>query len=313
MFAHRPLDLVHRLGTVLAHHVVLHIERAGRRQILEPEGIGRIPEEQQTRPLRQQELPAADPVRVGTCVDGIDGGRSPCAAGCFEPKFHRERVYGDTDTVEYLGAGEEHGSRVSQVRRVVAGNDRIEAVQDLTDRHAVDRHDLGTDEVFVRLPRRGDEQAVGELPDPDGEAMHGLGVVRRPHPHVSVASVGADQRDEMHDPGQDLVVVQTRQRRHEAVDRPIERCLRHAVEEVGMDRLHLLDQVGDVLGPTLLACEGGSGRSRRSRDARRGGSAVRGARRRGEHERDDQAERSSSHPGASPWRYYEVVAHTTSS
>src|SRR4249920_1333978 len=84
-----------------------------------------------------------------------------------------------------------------------------------------------------------------------------------------------------------------------------------------MDGLHLPDEVVDVLGPTLLACEAGSRRSRRGRDARGGGSAVRGARREGEYERDDKAERSSSHPGRpfplamlrSRSTYYEFVRY----
>ena len=38
--------------------------------------------------------------------------------------------------------------------------------------------------------------------------IDGVGIVRRPHPHVAVTSAGADHGDESHRPDQELIVVQ---------------------------------------------------------------------------------------------------------
>ena len=161
-------------------------------------------------------------------------------SGVSHPELHRERVVGDADAVEHLGAGEEDGPRIAEVRRVVARS------EERPDR-AGGRPRIGTPSTDKTLePTRssfGRRAAVTNRPSGNshsliGEPVHGLRVVRRPHAHVSVASVELINRDEVHDPDQDLVVVRVGTA-IEVVDRSIERASRHPVEEVRMDGLHL--------------------------------------------------------------------------
>ncbi len=92
--AHRFADGGDHAAAVFQHDLVPDVERPLRWQVVDAERRLRVPEEVESRAFGQQQLPAADPVRVRRRVHRLDRRGTPLAVRSLDVERHRVGVVG---------------------------------------------------------------------------------------------------------------------------------------------------------------------------------------------------------------------------